>query len=102
MGAEDFEVFKVLKKEAQQRKNRRVDKFNNEIENLSIHCTNKNIRFISGNDHWRFYTSKNGVIEFWPSSGKLVINRDYKNYKRIFAYIHLLKQIDKLLMLENK
>lgn len=44
--------------------------------------------------HWVFYTDQNKVVEWWPSSGKLAIGKQWKEGIHCHDYKQLLKVLE--------
>lgn len=86
----------IPNEKAQDRHQRRLRQNLKAQEVVNTYCNEKSIKMsiLNNGHHWKF--EKDGfLIEWWPSSAKLVINKNYKNGIHTHGYDQLLKIVEK-------
>jgi hypothetical protein len=83
----------------QQRHARRKDNALQNKEEVEAWCTKNKWKLNIKNNghHWIFYTHQNKMIEWFPSSGKLVIGKNWSSGIHCHDYKQLLKTLQQTL-----
>lgn len=91
------DLYKELKKERQDRRQKRMNRCLTDSKLFAAFCVAEGYELKIKNEghHWIIKT-KNHVIEWYPSSAKYILDRDYKNIKHIWKVDQLVKKITEL------
>lgn len=79
-------------KERHQRRKRHALENKGKVE---VWCQKHRWRMYINNEghHWLFYTNEGKQVEWWPSSGKLVIGKQYTKAFHVHDYKQLLEEV---------
>ena len=80
------------KERHQRRKNHALQNRNN----VETWCVKHKWKLFINNEghHWLFFTEERKQVEWWPSSGKLVIGKQYKSGIHVHDYKQLLETFE--------
>ena len=80
------DVFNAMKKDKQERRAKRMKRVHSCLEDFDGKCTKRGFRLVVKNHghHWIVKTTE-ATFEWFPSSGKLVINQQWEKVRRAYS-----------------
>jgi hypothetical protein len=82
---------------ASERHERRKNAAAQSLDMVAAWCGLHDIELLIANDkhHWRFLKGKN-VVEWWPSSAKMVVNKKWKDGLHVHDYKQVIAMLTKV------